>query len=213
MYSLGEVEAVSKKAAKATGFSWGESSEVATAIRNLVKFNLPHVEAFIPLFYGMKEGNLKRPLNPRELYSGNSLTSIGFFLGLHILDSEKFSATNQDPVKIELRNITLPLTLLGVLLILTNNNVKLTICWDDFHFFASPEIFTRKGNNNNPKVVDELSIDFSLCDTSQTLKLSKRADVKQKYWDILESLALSTYVPDSEVSNKTGAGSGNLIDD
>ena len=48
MYSLGEVEALSKKASKAAGLSWGEAAEVGRAIRSLAKFELPSVEAFTP---------------------------------------------------------------------------------------------------------------------------------------------------------------------
>ena len=60
MYSLGEVEAISKKAAKAAGLTWGEAMELSNSIRNLARVRLPSVEAFIPLLQGLNAGKFKR---------------------------------------------------------------------------------------------------------------------------------------------------------
>ena len=42
---------------------------------------------------------------------------------------------------------------------------------------------------------------------------ASRVFIAKSNWKILEDLAFQTYVPDSEISRNTGAGSGNLIDD
>ncbi len=212
MYSLGEVETISKKAAKASGMTWGEAVEAGYAIRNLARFNLPNVEAFVPLFQELASGKLFRPSILYEIEPSDGKEKIGFFLGLLILDT-RVSDTYFESENLEVKNVRFPLSLLGTLLSLVLNDVELEISWKGFKLMASAKSVIIKGRNFNPESVDYVCVKASYCRVKQTIEFKNRVFVNKSTWMYLENLAFQTYVPDSEVSRKTGAGSGNLIDD
>ena len=212
MYSLGEVEAISKKAAKASGMTWGEAVEAGYAIRNLARFNLPNVEAFVPLFQELASGKLLRPSILNEIGPSDGIEKVGFFLGLLILDS-KISDLHFKSESLEVKNVRFPLSLLGTLLSLVLNDVEIAISWKDFKLKASVKSAIIEGKNYNPDFVDSVCIKATYFKSKQTIRFNNRVFVNKSNWMLLENLAFQTYVPDSEVSRKTGAGSGDLIDD
>ena len=120
MYSLGEVEALSKKASKAAGLSWGEAAEVGRAIRSLAKFELPSVEAFTPFLNDLFHGKIYRPITLEELEAKDK-PLVGFFLALHIIDFEFFEPKAEKVKVLRFEKVIQPLTLLGVLLPIVNN--------------------------------------------------------------------------------------------
>ena len=212
MYSLGEVEALSKKASKAAGLSWGEAAEVGRAIRSLAKFELPSVEAFTPFLNDFFQRKIYRP-NTLEEIESNGKPLVGFFLGLHIIDFEFFRPKAEKVKVLRFEKVIQPLTLLGVLLPIVNNGVKLEVFWKNFSFSASPNAHERHGKNHNPKLEQTLSIHFSICKEKKLDSFINRIRVKRKDWKNLEELAFKTYVPESKISREKGAGSGDLIDD
>ncbi len=212
MYSLGEVEAISKKAAKAVGMTWGEAAEAGHAIRNLARFNLPNVEAFVLLFQELISGKLLRPSISSEIELTDGKEKIGFFLGLLILDS-KFPSLHFKSESLEIKNVRFPVSLLGTLLSLVLNGAEIDVRWKGFKFKASVKSVTVEGENFNPKKVEYVYVRVIYSKVNRIIKFKNRVHVSEMNWMLLESLAFQTYVPDSEVSRKTGAGSGNLIDD
>ena len=212
MYSLGEVETISKKAAKASGMTWGEAVEAGYAIRNLARFNLPNVEAFVPLFQELASGKLLRPSILNEIGPSDGIEKIGFFLGLLILDT-RVSDLQFKSENLEIKNVRFPLSLLGTLLSLVLNDAEIEISWKDFELMASAKSVIVEGRNFNPESVDYVRVKASYSKVKQLVKFRNRVFVNKSNWMLLENLAFQTYVPDSEVSRKTGAGSGNQIDD
>ena len=212
MFSLGEVEAISKKAAKATGLTWGEAMELSNSIRNLARVRLPSVEAFIPLLQGLNAGKFKRHGNLSEGKSNGDKNLVGFFVGIYVLDFVAYELTHGTK-SLEFKNVRFPLTLLGTLLVLLTNGVKFEISWKGFKSIGSPRSFVSTGKNNNPAVVDRVIVNLSISKLKHEMCFSSRVFITKSNWKILEDLAFQTYVPDSEISRSTGAGSGSLIDD
>jgi len=65
-YSLNEIEAISKKAARGAGFSWGMSEEAGKAVRWLVAYGFAGAEAFADLLE-TSNGLSRADFAPREV--------------------------------------------------------------------------------------------------------------------------------------------------
>ena len=83
MYSLGEVEALSKKANKAEGLSSVEPAEVGRPKRSQAKFELPSVDAFTPFLYNLFQIKFYRR-NTLEEFESIGKPLVGFFVGCSV---------------------------------------------------------------------------------------------------------------------------------
>ena len=162
MYSLGEIEAECKKAAKGIGLSWGMAEEAGLIARHLSEFNLlgPDVIYTNLKFIDDNEGE-GLGLDLKDLNQSSKSLS-GFLLGISLLDNliefiqRKLIVSNQ---------VIGPLAVVGALLRLQNEKYFFSVEWENCQIIVSDKGLNIYGSNINPQFVKGLVISVSTSST------------------------------------------------
>ena len=190
--SLGEIETISKKAARGIGLSWGISEEFGVCSRLLCQIGLPGISVLYKNINYIKKNNIVENICESNL---------GVFQGIRIFD--ELNIINF-PLKLK---IVYPICLIGMLLKLKGYNYKINVKSEDFDFIFDSMGVNLKGNYNDC---------FSTKDVVINIESTKsRCDFKNKYnnlvvnedWNKMNKLASLTYVRSSDYSRTYGAGS------
>ncbi len=201
MKSLSEIETVSKRAARAAGFSWGICEEVGKNVRLLEMFGLPGIKNLNDYFDKKKKQKFE---NLKLINTENKSTKFQFcpiISGTSFLDQIK-SLDKLNEIKFE--GIAYPL------LFLPFASRASEIIGKRLFLKLDNNEFLLNFNNNicsnfiNNKIINIANI--------TSIKFLKNIDsFSEKEWNQLYKLSEETFVEESDSSKETAAGAG-LID-
>lgn len=201
IYSLSEIDATCKKAARGAGLSWGYAEETGKAARWLAAHQLPGAE-LLAEYLTLREESPEdyRGSDPRcPLLTGASLCDAGHD------DSEK---------SIMSEHVVYPLLLLPYLVQLSQAaGMGLRIQWPDTHISCHDGVICIKENasiaSSEAAMVNchwiEIEASSSINLTGVQNKGVVGQFIESSDWMALEKLAHFTYVPATEAS-RLGAG-------
>ena len=205
MYSLGEIEAQCKKAAKGVGLSWGVAEEAGLIARHLSELHLPGPDA---IYSNLKfvEDNKEETLgiDLRVLKQFNKPLN-GFLLGIALLDN--LAEFIQQELNVPNKVIG-PLAIVGALLRLQNEKYFFSVEWENCQIIVNQNGLKVNGPNLNPHSVKGLLISISRSSTRLVLKKISKERSEIYNWASLTHMAHKTYVPESLKSRLLGAGAG-----
>ena len=202
MRTSSEIITVSKRAAKASGFSWGVSEEIGKNINLLEMFNLSGIENFNQYLKEKDSLNLEIKFDIANLSSSNSSVCCPIFLGIYLLDN---SNKVLDLKKLKLSRLAYPLIFLPFMQRISYNIGK-SIClnFDDVQL----ELHL----NNTLLINKDLKGKIIKSADSVTIEVKENEDsFSNKVWEELHELSTSTFVEENERLKSNAAGAG-LVD-
>ena len=188
IWSLNEIEALAKKAARGAGYDWGLAEEAGQAVRWLLARGLPGADALLFICEAKDTGDFEQC----PLRFGCALSD-----GYMSVDG------------IEPCEVTAPL-LIVPFLSWTSRRVKtpLSVAWPDAQFGVSPKGKLRwSGAHLCPKQADITLSKLAITDVD-AVALRHRAEVDCETFMSLSAFAARTYAPSTEESRASGAGAG-----
>ncbi len=207
--SLNEIQIYGLRAARGAGMSWGLAEEAGSAARWLAARGLPGVPALAGLLT-QNDGRPYQDLAPRpaETWRARSGALCPVCTGAAIAD--RLDALGENPLV--LLDVSYPLLLLPFLAGRAKGERPLILDWNGLSV-----VIDARGHRINPGGAETLSAHAAsrvqVCQgTAQDAPepvspAAGEVDVPDGTWQILQSLALRTYVPATEASRKKGAGS------
>ncbi|MCG6901570.1 MAG: DUF3726 domain-containing protein [Rhodobacter sp.] len=201
-YSLGEIEALCRKAAVGAGLGWGLADDAATAVRWLESYGLPGA---ITLAAHLDADDMAAgPEIAGAVWSGGTAMLCPIRAGAAFCDHAYLLATTPE---IRLQRLRYPLLFLPF----AHHAARLN--------GASLRIHSDQGQalvcENGPRVDADLArattanVICTVCtDSISPVARSGRADPPRGIYDRLGALAQRTYAPATEVSRIGGAGAG-----
>ena len=195
-YSLGEVEALSRKAARGAGFSWGMAEDVGKAVRWLCSWGLPGAEALAGFLDARHDaGGPNETSSP--IWSAQSGTLCPITCGTAISDLGALDA------EVQLQALAWPLLIVPhVAWIAPKGSVSWPgsqLCWDDHVRLSGPLLTDR---------ADQVTLSTTTKSGGTACQKIQRADLDDATLSRLTRFAAKTYAPETEASKTTGAGAG-----
>lgn len=209
-YSLNEIEALCKKAARGAGYSWGMAEEAGKAARWLASYDLAGPEHLAALL-AQNDGLPLADFAPQNLskvlaaYSGPICPLAG---GAALCDSADQLAT---PGGTEMSKVMHPML---VIPFAASASVYLkrsvALYWDNvkIHISASGIRVTGSRTDMEVSLTDALRCEVSDEPALDFQTPSYRGDVSLAAWTALSAFAHRTYAPATEESRILGAGAG-----
>ena len=199
MQSSSEINTVSKRAARAAGYSWGIAEEVGKCISSIEMFGIPGVENLNNYFKDIR--NIE-PEGPKQIKKNNKLNDKSLcpiYTGLKLIDNYK----SVDEIKtlnfIKLDYPLLLLPFINKLSYLIGKRIQVSI--DDINAEC----------NLNTCVLADHKIKSSIIKKANTVIISileNEDNFSSKSWNELYEMSTETFVEETEQSKQTGAGAG-----
>jgi hypothetical protein len=217
MYSLNEIEAMSKRAAHGANLDWGVAEETGKAIRWLSAHGLPGPEFLAAL---LKENEGKdhsevAPVSINEVWQAKSGILSPLAAGAALSDLSGELATGH---KFELSTTTLPLLVIPYAAFASKlRHVAVEICWLELTLIITPD--GGLSIEGDKAAMTILRTDKICCravtaeaeaETNTVLPLEMGREIDSESWDYLNAFAYRNYAP-STTSSREGAGAG-LVD-
>ena len=202
MRTSSEIITVSKRAAKASGFSWGVAEEIGKNINLLEMFNLSGIENFNQYLKEKDSLNLEIKFDIANLSSNISSLCCPIFLGIYLLDN---SNKVLDLKKLKLSRLAYPLIFLPFMQRISYNIGK-SIClnFDDVQL----ELHL----NNTLSINQDLKRKIIKSAEAVTIEVLENEDsFSNKVWEELHELSTNTFVEENERLKSNAAGAG-LVD-
>lgn len=208
-YSLNEIEALCKRAARGSGLSWGLAEEAARASRWLAAYGLPGPQMLAALL----------ELNDQLLFSDVAPVSLAdiwcaplgrlspLIAGAAMSDCATRIRSGQS---ICMRNVTQPLLVVPfartAALYL---NTCVVIEWDDVSMTTDGHRLSMQGNADtlNVEHTDNLTCSTG-ADLTNKIPSAYRGEIDHEIWTCLSRFANRTYAPSTAQSRAAGAGAG-----
>ena len=202
MRTSSEIITVSKRAAKASGFSWGISEEIGKNINLLEMFNLSGVENFNQYLKEKDSLNLESKFDITNLSSDNPSVFCPIFLGIYLLDN---SNKVLDLRKLKFSKLAYPLIFLPFIQRISYNIGKsINLNFDDIQL----ELHL----NNTLSINKDLKGKVIKSAQSVTIEVKENEDsFSNKAWEELHELSTNTFVEENERLKSNAAGAG-LVD-
>ena len=198
MRSLSEIETVSKRASRASGFSWGVAEEVGKNIKILEMFGLPGIKNLNDYY---KKKKVTKFENINLINADNRLVTsqaCPVALGTNFLDQIR---TLEILNKINFEKIAYPLLFLPFLS--RSSEIigkRLFVKFDDKEFLL---------NFNNNIYSNFLKIEIIELAQNVSVKFINNTDLfTENEWHELYRLSENTFVEESDSLKKAGAGAG-----
>ena len=199
MRTSSEIITVSKRAAKASGFSWGISEEIGKNINLLEMFNLSGVENFNQYLKEKDSLNLERSFDIANLNANNSSVCCPIFLGITLLDN---SNKMLDLRELKFSKLAYPLIFLPFIQRISYNIGKsINLNFDDIQL----ELHL----NNTLSMNEDLKGKIIKSAQSVTIDVKENEDsFSNKVWEELHELSTNTFVEENERLKSNAAGAG-----
>ncbi|WP_108813993.1 DUF3726 domain-containing protein [Loktanella sp. Alg231-35] len=209
-YSLNEIEALAKRAARGGGLSWGISEEAAKAVRWLTSHGLPGGEALAGLL-GQNDGVASDQVAPGDLddvWHASNGALCPLISGAALNDYAERLAAGTD---ITMRDVSYPLLVVPF------------AAWAAMHIKAQVGVswggmrVVTDGNGLGISDADDallvtktpqLSCAQVTTATGAFSQPLSRGEVSPGAWATLNDFAQRTYAPATEASRRLGAGAG-----
>ncbi len=209
-YSLNEIEALSKRAGRGAGLSWGIAEETARAVRWLTSHGLPGVPLLVDLLDHMDQTpRLKfAPTSFEGVWGATSGSLCPLASGAALNDCADRLFTGQP---IEMARVSHPLLVVpfaGWASI--HIAAPVTVSWPGVRIKTDGYGIWVHDPNGGRDVTEPVDLTCSPTHhMDETLSMPcLRGDVPQTAWARLGSLAHRTYAPATEQSRVLGAGAG-----
>ena len=199
MQSSSEINTISKRAARAAGYSWGIAEEVGKCISSIEMFGIPGVENLNNYFKTIKD---IKPEGPKQIEKTNKLNDKSLcpiYTGLKLIDDYK----SVDEIKIlKFIKLDYPLLLLpfiNKLSYLIGKRIQVSI--DDIN---------AECNLNTCMLADHKikSLIIKKANTVTITILENLDNFSSETWNELYKISTETFVEETEKSKQTGAGAG-----
>ena len=202
MRTSSEIITVSKRAAKASGFSWGVSEEIGKNINLLEMFNLSGIENFNQYLKEKDSLNLETQFDIANLSSNNSTVCCPIFLGIYLLDN---SDQILDLRELKFSKLAYPLIFVPFIQRISYNiGKRIKLNFDDIKL----EIHL----NNALSVNEDLKGKIIKSAQTVTIEVKENEDsFSSKVWEELHELSTNTFVEENERLKSNAAGAG-LVD-
>ncbi len=199
MQSSSEINTVSKRAARAAGYSWGIAEEVGKCISSIEMFGIPGVENLNNYFKNIRN---MEPEGPKQIEKNNKLNDKSLcpiYTGLKLIDDYK----SVDEIKtLKFVKLDYPLLLLpfiNKLSYLIGKRIQVSI--DNINAEC----------NLNTCVLADHKIKSLIIKKANTVTISileNEDNFSSKSWSELYEMSTETFVEETEQSKQTGAGAG-----
>ena len=199
MQSTSEINTVSKRAARAAGYSWGIAEEVGKCISSIEMYGISGVENLNNYFKTITD---IKPEGPKQIEKNNKLNDKSLcpiYTGLKLIDNYK----SVDDIKLlKFINLDYPLLLLpfvNKLSYLIGKRIEIAI--DDINVEC----------NLNKCVLADHQIKSAIIKKAKTVTISileNEDSFSSKTWNELYEMSTETFVEETEQSKQTGAGAG-----
>tara|TARA_Y100000590_G_C15423740_1_gene902399 strand:- start:166 stop:777 length:612 start_codon:yes stop_codon:yes gene_type:complete len=201
MRSLSEIDAVSKRASKAKGFSWGISEEIGKCIRLLELFGLPGFRNLNDYLKNYAKNNFKHLKLVAKINNSDGKYHCPIVSGVNFLDQIKILEKHNS---IEFNKIAYPLLFLPFVSRASEVlGKKIFIKLDEKEFILNfnQSIFSNYFKNEIWKDANNISITFLENDNS----------FDESEWTQMTKFGNETFVDESDELKEKSAGAG-LID-
>jgi len=197
MMSFSEIETVSKRASKATGYSWGISEEIGKSVRILEMFNLPGIST---LNQYLKKIKNKHPKKIKTILKINKFDDelCPIYTGVSILDN---CSHLENLNIIKFFNVNYPLLIIPFLSRsseIINKPIHVILDEGKYILNSNKTIFTNIEKVNDFKYAKELTIEFGENENLFT----------DTEWRELYKLSEDTFVPETDSLKNSAAGAG-----
>ncbi len=203
-WSLGEVEALARKAARGGGLTWGMADEAAKAVLWLVSFGLPGPDALAGYLQDFDEVDRSSSL-PTDPLSDTWRAASGQLCP--IATGTVLSDLQRSDVSLTLHSLSWPLLFLPFAAWSTNTArlewQGVTFQWFDASLCVSAE--NQALLSNHARLA---SLSPNTQDTGKHFKRAWRADLSEATLQDLTHFAARTYAPETDASKLSGAGAG-----
>ena len=199
MQSSSEINTVSKRAARAAGYSWGIAEEVGKCISSIEMFGIPGVENLNNYFKTIKD---IEPEGPKQIEKNNELNDKSLcpiYTGLKLIDDYKTVDEIKTLKFIKLDYPLLLLPFINKLSYLIGKRIQVSI--DDINAEC----------NLNTCVLADHNIKSSIIKKAERVTISiieNEDNFSSKSWNELYEMSTETFVEETEQSKQTGAGAG-----
>ena len=199
MQSSSEINTVSKRAARAAGYSWGIAEEVGKCISSIEMFGIPGIENLNNYFKTIRD---IQPEGPKQIEKTNKLNDKSLcpiYTGLKLIDDYKTVDEIKTLKFIKLDYPLLLLPFINKLSYLIGKRIQVSI--DDINAEC----------NLNTCVLADHKIKSSIIKKANTVTISileNEDNFSSKSWSELYEISTETFVEETEQSKQTGAGAG-----
>ena len=207
IYSLNEIDAMGKRAARGAGLDWGFAEEAGKAIRWLSANNLPGAEALCEVLT-LNEGKTYEELVPTSVdgtWVASSGTLCPIITGAALSDRAHRIASGQN---IKLAKIIKPLLLLPYLAnVAKQTGITVEITWQGTQVTVCTRGISIKGDDLEIGLVDEVKCHRADFEENVTSGGVVGRAVNREAWDSLTAFMTRYLAPNTEESRIAGAGS------
>jgi hypothetical protein len=206
-YSLNEVEAMSKRAARGAGLDWGLAEEAAKATRWLCAQGLDGCRVLARVLDACQDDmtNLQAP----QSLSGDWRGQQGALCPVRTGGSLSDCAVQVGLAGVEIRNLLNPLFIMPfVASVARLTNTCLLVTWDGTAITTDGTTVTCRFSSETAAYVEQADhlVIARAAPLTGTAKPPCRATPSSAVWAKLNSLAALTYAPATETSRRLGAG-------
>ena len=200
-YTLAEIDALCRKAARGAGCLWGLAEEAGKAARWLAARGLPGPEALAALLEGPRDC-------PCSASGGGPKCALRFgaFLGDRV---ERIAAG--ESMSGEVAQPLLVLAQLGRAATATGST--LVVDWPEVRALCSPDGLAIAADGNLVSASATLRCEAGRIDVPSVPAGHRSTPVTGDAWATLERYAARTYAPATEASRQAGAGAGKADND
>ncbi len=198
MRSLSEIETTSKRASRASGFSWGVSEEVGKSIRLLEMFNFKGIKNLNEYFKERSDKKFESPNLINESNNPKEFLYCPILLGVNFLDQ----INNLEKIKIiNFSNIAYPLLFLPFLS--KSSEVigkKIHFKFDNYEYLMNINVNIASNliSENCPNIAKNAKVIF----------IENKDNFHEQDWKSLYQLSEQTFVEENESLKKGAAGAG-----
>ncbi|MBD1156887.1 DUF3726 domain-containing protein [Pelagibacterales bacterium SAG-MED20] len=198
MKSLSEIDTVSKRASRATGFEWGIAEEIGKNIRLLEMFGIPGVKNLNYYFRTRSKKKFEKIILISDDNKKKQFEYCPIITGVNFLDQVR-SLENLEKIKFE--NIAFPLLFLPFVSRASEVlGKKILLEMDNRNFLLNynHSIYSNSLNDGIVNLSNNIIIRF----------IENVDSFEEKEWKELYKLSENTFVEESDSLKQSGAGAG-----
>lgn len=210
--SLGEIEALAKRAARGAGYSWGLAEEVGFATRWLCRFGLPGAEKAEHLLTAFDRGEVFPPVVCGAVLQAKGAAPLcPIQTGAYLADIGVLEA-------MEIHQLSEPLLILPFAALATRHANQpigkrpIKVIWGNFVAITNGTDLSISGKDQDITCAQNVLIRH-VQDQPQSMPNQTRSNASPACLEILNRLAHRTYAPATDESRNRGAGAGGSDND
>ncbi len=209
-YSMNEITAICKRAARGAGLSWGLAEEAGYAARWLACHNLPGPEVLAAHLSQIDGAGYDQlcPQDTADLWQAKGGTLCPLITGAALCDLAATLATGRE---VTLGRISHPLLLLPfVAAAAQHQGTQLSLTWQGVTAEIGPELrlAVSDGAALTPVAATRVRITAGHSGAGDPVPRKNRGEISPEAARILGALGHRTYAPDTPESRLSGAGAG-----